>query len=76
MLAQAAALWSVRVAHHSDTRARRPRITYEVFRAAFASGVAGYRTVGIRERIAQRNGTWHDNVFIERRADTVDRPGC
>jgi L-amino acid N-acyltransferase YncA/DNA-binding transcriptional ArsR family regulator len=37
---------------------------------------AGYRTVGIRERIAQRNGTWHDTVLLERRADTVDRPGC
>lgn len=29
---------------------------------------AGYRTVGIRERIAQRNGTWHDTVLIERRS--------
>ncbi|GAB1512594.1 helix-turn-helix domain-containing GNAT family N-acetyltransferase [Actinophytocola sp. KF-1] len=35
---------------------------------------AGYRTVGIRDRIAQVNGTWHDTVLIERRADTVDRP--
>ena len=37
---------------------------------------AGYRTVGIRERIARLNGTWHDTVLIERRADSVDRPGC
>lgn len=29
---------------------------------------AGYRTVGIRERIAQLNGTWHDTVLIERRS--------
>jgi len=28
---------------------------------------AGYRTVGVRERIAQLNGTWHDTVLIERR---------
>lgn len=28
---------------------------------------AGYRTVGIRERIAQLNGAWHDTVLIERR---------
>jgi L-amino acid N-acyltransferase YncA len=28
---------------------------------------AGYRTVGIRERIAQRDGVWHDTVFLERR---------
>ncbi|MCT2584515.1 helix-turn-helix domain-containing GNAT family N-acetyltransferase [Actinophytocola gossypii] len=35
---------------------------------------AGYRTVGIRERIAQVNDTWHDTVLIERRADTVTCP--
>ena len=29
---------------------------------------AGYRTVGIREKIARRNGIWHDTVLIERRA--------
>jgi L-amino acid N-acyltransferase YncA len=29
---------------------------------------AGYRTVGIRERIAQRDGTWYDTVLIERRS--------
>ncbi|MBB4908683.1 helix-turn-helix domain-containing GNAT family N-acetyltransferase [Actinophytocola algeriensis] len=37
---------------------------------------AGYRTVGIRERIAQLGGTWHDTVLIERRADTVNRSDC
>jgi len=31
---------------------------------------AGYRTVGIRERIAQVDGTWHDTVLIERRSPT------
>jgi L-amino acid N-acyltransferase YncA/DNA-binding transcriptional ArsR family regulator len=29
---------------------------------------AGFRTVGVRERIAQRDGTWHDTVLVERRA--------
>jgi L-amino acid N-acyltransferase YncA/DNA-binding transcriptional ArsR family regulator len=29
---------------------------------------AGYRTVGVRERIAQRDGTWYDTVFLERRS--------
>ncbi|GAB2679568.1 helix-turn-helix domain-containing GNAT family N-acetyltransferase [Nocardia goodfellowii] len=29
---------------------------------------AGFRTVGIRERIAQRDGVWHDTVLIERRS--------
>ncbi|GAA3550154.1 hypothetical protein GCM10022222_37140 [Amycolatopsis ultiminotia] len=28
----------------------------------------GYRTVGVRERIAQRDGTWHDTVVLERRS--------
>ncbi len=28
---------------------------------------AGFRMVGIRERIAQRDGVWHDNVLMERR---------
>ncbi|TDQ00300.1 helix-turn-helix domain-containing GNAT family N-acetyltransferase [Labedaea rhizosphaerae] len=31
---------------------------------------AGYRTVGIRERIAQLNGRWHDTALIERRSPT------
>jgi L-amino acid N-acyltransferase YncA/DNA-binding transcriptional ArsR family regulator len=29
---------------------------------------AGFRTIGIRERIAQRDGIWHDTVFVERRS--------
>jgi L-amino acid N-acyltransferase YncA/DNA-binding transcriptional ArsR family regulator len=29
---------------------------------------AGFRTVGIRERIAQRDGLWHDTVLVERRS--------
>ncbi|TDD40839.1 ArsR family transcriptional regulator, partial [Saccharopolyspora elongata] len=28
---------------------------------------AGFRTVGIRERIAQHHGAWRDTVFLERR---------
>jgi L-amino acid N-acyltransferase YncA len=35
---------------------------------------AGYRTVGIRERLAQLHGVWHDTVLIERRTDTVTCP--
>ncbi len=30
---------------------------------------AGYRTVGIRERIARRGDVWHDTIFLERRAE-------
>ncbi|GAA4687333.1 L-amino acid N-acyltransferase YncA [Promicromonospora umidemergens] len=29
---------------------------------------AGFRTLGIRERIAQRDGVWRDTVFMERRS--------
>ncbi|WP_098958180.1 metalloregulator ArsR/SmtB family transcription factor [Pseudonocardia sp. N23] len=29
---------------------------------------AGYRTVGVRERIGERDGRWRDTVFLERRA--------
>lgn len=28
---------------------------------------AGFRTIGIRERIAQHHGVWRDTVFLERR---------
>ncbi|MFC0448477.1 GNAT family N-acetyltransferase [Rhodococcus jostii] len=30
----------------------------------------GYRTVGVRERLAQIDGVWHDSVLLERRRDT------
>ncbi|MEV6325642.1 metalloregulator ArsR/SmtB family transcription factor [Nocardia sp. NPDC051787] len=32
---------------------------------------AGYRTVGVRERIAQLDGKWRDSVFLERRSPVV-----
>jgi L-amino acid N-acyltransferase YncA len=32
----------------------------------------GFRTIGIRERIAQLEGVWHDTVFIERRSRSED----
>ena len=28
---------------------------------------AGFRTLGVRERIAQHHGIWRDTVFLERR---------
>jgi L-amino acid N-acyltransferase YncA len=33
---------------------------------------AGFRVVGRRERIAQRDGVWRDTLFLERRSPTVD----
>ncbi len=32
---------------------------------------AGYRTVGVRERIARHHGVWRDTVMLERRATTT-----
>jgi L-amino acid N-acyltransferase YncA/DNA-binding transcriptional ArsR family regulator len=32
---------------------------------------AGYRTIGVRERIAQQHGVWRDTVLLERRSDSV-----
>ena len=31
----------------------------------------GFRRIGVRERIAQRDGRWHDTVQMERRSRTV-----
>ncbi|SDT07792.1 metalloregulator ArsR/SmtB family transcription factor [Jiangella sp. DSM 45060] len=36
---------------------------------------AGYRTVGVRERIARRDGVWHDTVLLERRASVSSTAG-
>jgi L-amino acid N-acyltransferase YncA len=33
----------------------------------------GFREVGRRERIAQRNGIWHDTVLLERRSKIAGR---
>lgn len=31
----------------------------------------GFRVIGIREKIGQRNGKWYDNHFLERRSKSV-----
>ena len=31
----------------------------------------GFRILGIREKIAQRDGKWHDNVIMERRSKSI-----
>lgn len=31
----------------------------------------GFRVVGIREKIGQRNGKWYDNHFLERRSKSI-----
>ncbi|MDH4131720.1 MAG: GNAT family N-acetyltransferase [Gemmatimonadota bacterium] len=35
---------------------------------------AGFRRVGVRERIARRDGRWHDTVILERRSAVVGAP--
>lgn len=32
----------------------------------------GFREIGYRERVAQRNGVWYDNVLMERRSGTIE----
>lgn len=65
LAADEAGLWTLQTAIFTENRA-----------SIALHHQAGYRTVGIRERIAQRAGAWHDTVLIERRSDAVSRPGC
>lgn len=60
--ADAAGLWTLQTAIFTENRA-----------SLALHHSAGYRTIGIRERIAQLDGVWHDTVFIERRS-ADDRP--
>ncbi|MFW6091643.1 MAG: helix-turn-helix domain-containing GNAT family N-acetyltransferase [Actinomycetota bacterium] len=55
--ADAAGLWTLQTAIFTENR---PSIALH--------HSAGYRTIGVRERIAQRDGVWHDTVFLERRS--------
>jgi L-amino acid N-acyltransferase YncA/DNA-binding transcriptional ArsR family regulator len=55
--ADAAGIWTLQTAIFTENRA-----------SIGLHHAAGYRTVGIRERIAQRDGVWHDTVLIERRS--------
>ncbi|WIX98284.1 metalloregulator ArsR/SmtB family transcription factor [Amycolatopsis mongoliensis] len=55
--ADAAGLWTLQTSVFSENRA-----------GIALHRTAGYRTLGVRERIAQRDGVWHDTVFLERRS--------
>lgn len=55
--ADTAGLWTLQTSLFTDNRA-----------ALALHHSAGYRTVGVRERIAQRDDTWHDMVQLERRS--------
>jgi L-amino acid N-acyltransferase YncA len=63
--ADEAGLWTLQTAVFTENRA-----------GIALHHAAGYRTVGIRERIARRGDTWHDTVLLERRSGTVTSPGC
>lgn len=54
--ADTAGLWALQTSIFTENRA-----------SIALHHAAGYRTVGIRERIAQRDGIWHDTILIERR---------
>jgi L-amino acid N-acyltransferase YncA/DNA-binding transcriptional ArsR family regulator len=55
--ADAAGLWTLQTTVFTENRA-----------GIALHHSAGYRTVGVRERIAQVDGVWHDIVLMERRA--------
>jgi L-amino acid N-acyltransferase YncA/DNA-binding transcriptional ArsR family regulator len=54
--ADEAGLWMLQASIIAENRA-----------AIAAHHASGFRTVGVRERIAQRNGIWHDMILLERR---------
>ena len=55
--ADAAGLWTLQTAIFTENRG-----------SIALHHAAGYRTVGIRERIAERDGAWRDTVLLERRS--------
>jgi L-amino acid N-acyltransferase YncA/DNA-binding transcriptional ArsR family regulator len=61
--ADAAGLWTLQTAIFPENRA-----------SLALHHNAGYRTLGVRERIARHHGHWRDTVFLERRRP--DDPGA
>lgn len=57
--ADAAGLWTLQTAIFPENRA-----------SIALHQSAGYRTLGLRERIGQHHGVWRDTVFLERRRAT------
>ncbi|SDM52397.1 L-amino acid N-acyltransferase YncA [Allokutzneria albata] len=57
LAADEAGLWTLQTSIFTENRA-----------SIALHHAAGYRTVGIRERIGRLNGVWHDTVLIERRS--------
>ena len=65
MAADDAGLWTLQTAIFTENRA-----------SVALHHAAGYRTVGIRERIARRDDAWHDTVLLERRSGSGTQPNC
>ncbi|RKT54406.1 helix-turn-helix domain-containing GNAT family N-acetyltransferase [Saccharothrix australiensis] len=61
--ADAAGLWTLQTAIFPENRA-----------SIALHHAAGFRTVGVRERIARHHGVWRDTVLLERRAPSS--PAC
>ena len=57
--ADEAALWTLQISIFPENRA-----------SIALHHSAGYRTLGVRERIGRHHGTWRDTVFLERRRAT------
>ncbi|WP_086824223.1 metalloregulator ArsR/SmtB family transcription factor [Allokutzneria sp. NRRL B-24872] len=57
--ADAAGLWTLQTSVFPENRA-----------SVGLHHSAGFRTLGVRERIAQQHGVWRDTVFLERRRST------
>lgn len=57
MAADESGLWTLQTSIFTENRA-----------SVGLHHAAGFRTLGIRERIAQRDGVWRDTVFMERRS--------
>ncbi|MFJ9554408.1 helix-turn-helix domain-containing GNAT family N-acetyltransferase [Nocardiopsis sp. NPDC101807] len=62
--ADAAGLWTLQASVFPENRA-----SLALHRRA------GFRTVGVRERIARHHGAWRDTVLLERRRPEGDRAG-
>ncbi|MEU4806940.1 metalloregulator ArsR/SmtB family transcription factor [Actinosynnema sp. NPDC023587] len=63
--ADAAGLWTLQTAIFPENRA-----------SIALHHAAGYRTIGVRERIAQHHGTWRNTVLLERRTEPSAADPC
>jgi L-amino acid N-acyltransferase YncA/DNA-binding transcriptional ArsR family regulator len=62
--ADAAGLWTLQTSIFPENRA-----------SLALHHSAGYRTLGVRDRVARHHGRWRDTVFLERRRATDPEPG-